>query len=221
MDKIKLYSQFLKAARIDKVPFILDACKGRKVLDVGCLGQDFPIESENWLHGKIARCSDSVTGVDIIDREIEAARRKGHNILHKDKLSPSHKFDIIVMSDIIEHVDNPVELLTFYKKFLSKEGRIIITTPNAKRAYDFINILLSDRFWMNYEHTMWLCPLTMLEIIRRSGLRFDQFYWLNDYRTDPSASSYVRKIYFLSGLLAFRKSFSPNFMFVLKTADED
>ena len=44
----------------------------------------------------------------------------------------NEKFDIIVLGFILEHVDNPVQILKHYKKFLAPNGKFFITVPNAK-----------------------------------------------------------------------------------------
>jgi len=41
-------------------------------------------------------------------------------------------YDTIVMGHVLEHLDNPVSVLRKYKKYLKKDGVIIITVPNAK-----------------------------------------------------------------------------------------
>ena len=41
-------------------------------------------------------------------------------------------FDLIVMGFILEHVDNPVQILKHYKKFLSPNGKMFISVPNAE-----------------------------------------------------------------------------------------
>lgn len=46
--------------------------------------------------------------------------------------TPSAPFDLIVMGFVLEHVDDPVAILNWYKSFLSRHGRIWITVPNAK-----------------------------------------------------------------------------------------
>ena len=43
----------------------------------------------------------------------------------------NQKFDTIIAGEIIEHVDNPKQLVGFLYKHLNKKGRIILTTPNA------------------------------------------------------------------------------------------
>jgi trans-aconitate methyltransferase len=42
------------------------------------------------------------------------------------------KFDLIVLGFILEHVDNPVEIMSYYKNFLTKRGKMFVTVPNAE-----------------------------------------------------------------------------------------
>lgn len=49
-----------------------------------------------------------------------------------EKFETNEKFDLIVMGFILEHVDNPVEILKHYKQFLAPNGRMFIAVPNAE-----------------------------------------------------------------------------------------
>ncbi len=42
------------------------------------------------------------------------------------------KFDLIVLGFILEHVDNPVEIMSYYKRFLAHQGKMFVTVPNAE-----------------------------------------------------------------------------------------
>lgn len=44
----------------------------------------------------------------------------------------SEKFDTVIMAHILEHVDNPVEIISIGKKFLKQDGVLLIDVPNAK-----------------------------------------------------------------------------------------
>ena len=46
--------------------------------------------------------------------------------------SSDEKFDLIVLGFILEHVDNPVEIMGYYKHFLSPGGKMFVTVPNAE-----------------------------------------------------------------------------------------
>ena len=49
-----------------------------------------------------------------------------------EEFSSEEKFDVIVMGFILEHVGNPVQILKHYKKFLSPNGKMFISVPNAE-----------------------------------------------------------------------------------------
>ena len=42
------------------------------------------------------------------------------------------KFDVIVLGFVLEHVDNPFEILNIYRNFLSPSGKMYIAVPNAQ-----------------------------------------------------------------------------------------
>ena len=50
-----------------------------------------------------------------------------------ENYSNDEKFDIIVLGFILEHVDNPVEILKYYRKFLKPVGgKMFIAVPNSE-----------------------------------------------------------------------------------------
>lgn len=64
-----------------------------------------------------------------------------------EDFKPDEQYDLIVMGFILEHVDNPLEILNRYKKFLSSDGKIIIAVPNAEamnRRIGYYANLLDD-----------------------------------------------------------------------------
>lgn len=42
------------------------------------------------------------------------------------------KFDLIVMGFILEHVDDPIQILRHYRQFLAPKGRLFLAVPNAE-----------------------------------------------------------------------------------------
>lgn len=58
-----------------------------------------------------------------------------------------NKFDLIVMGFILEHVDNPIEIMRHYKQFMNQNGRMFLAVPNAEvmnRRLGEISGLLKD-----------------------------------------------------------------------------
>ncbi|MEI8290829.1 MAG: class I SAM-dependent methyltransferase [Verrucomicrobiota bacterium] len=107
--------------------FLEDLSPGH-VLDVGCGTGDFlfRMRALGW----------AVTGVDFDGKAIANAKAKhGFNLLHTDLAGahfPDNSFDAITMHHVIEHVPEPVALLSEAKRILKPGGRLVVTTPNVQ-----------------------------------------------------------------------------------------
>lgn len=62
------------------------------------------------------------------------------------------KYDFVNLSNVLEHVVDPIELLTKLKSLLTKESLLKISVPNDYS--EFQNFLLDKNYTMN----TWLCP---------------------------------------------------------------
>lgn len=49
-----------------------------------------------------------------------------------EKFDTDELFDVIVMGFVLEHVDDPVQILKRYRKFLNPNGTVFVTVPNAQ-----------------------------------------------------------------------------------------
>ncbi|MCE3294349.1 MAG: Methyltransferase type 11 [Crocinitomicaceae bacterium] len=206
---------FKKTKLSRKDGFILELAKGKRVLDVGCVGQDLSYSEQDWLHNKLQKTALSVDGVDINREGIAALNDKGYNILHIDELKEKQlRYDLVVIGDVIEHVDNLCEFLNFYKEFLTENGRIVITTPNPFSFRQNLSVFLYKIPSVNQEHTCWLDPITFVEIANRCELKIERFAWLGEY---TKAQNFQQKvIYGISRLFyGWRKYYSPNFGFLV------
>ncbi len=64
-----------------------------------------------------------------------------------EKFVGDEKFDVIVLGFVLEHVDNPIEIMAYYKKFLAPKGKMFLTVPNAEvlnRRLGFLAGILPD-----------------------------------------------------------------------------
>ena len=52
--------------------------------------------------------------------------------IYFENFDTKEKFDVIVMGFILEHVDNPVDIMARFKKFLAPGGTMYIAVPNAE-----------------------------------------------------------------------------------------
>ena len=58
---------------------------------------------------------------------------KNHTKIHSffENYKPEKKFNTIVMEHILEHVDNPVEIMNLAKSWLAEDGVMLLGVPNA------------------------------------------------------------------------------------------
>lgn len=78
-----------------------------------------------------------------------------------DELSES--FDVIFINHVLEHVEDPVEFLETYLKFLKPNGVIYIETPN--QDFKFKNT--------PFPHTLFFNKASMEKLIKKVGLKIE------------------------------------------------
>lgn len=107
------------------------------VLDVGC-GRGGLLE---YLRDK-KNCR--VVGIDISDNAIQICSEKGINVmkcdLDVDEISGT--YDVIILSAVVEHLIEPLPILTKLRNNLNKNGCIIVGVPNFSHLIARIQYLL-------------------------------------------------------------------------------
>jgi len=121
--------------------------ENKKVLDVGC---------NNGYMAQISNRSNRFYGIDYSREVIKKAEKycvdvSVYDLNHLQKLPWNIKFNVIIFADVLEHVLYPDRVLLYFtKKYLKKNGRIIISLPNIANWQIRLNLLLG-RF--NYLET--------------------------------------------------------------------
>jgi 2-polyprenyl-3-methyl-5-hydroxy-6-metoxy-1,4-benzoquinol methylase len=62
----------------------------------------------------------------------------------------TQKFDVIIFSDVLEHLYDPVGIIKFYQSLLKQDGTIIVTVPNISNIFNRISFLFG---YFNYSET--------------------------------------------------------------------
>ncbi|MDD5569679.1 MAG: methyltransferase domain-containing protein [Bacteroidales bacterium] len=215
MNRKEQYKKILKAQVLHKEHSIVQRCVNKKVLDVGCVGQDKFYESDEWLHKAIKKVAKSIDGVDINTECKNVLHNLGYNLLSPEELKElKERYQVIVMADVIEHVGNVFDFIKFYLNFLEEDGEIIITTPNPFSIRRATSVLLYKEPGVNPEHKLWLDPSNVLEILSVLNLKLKDFFWLHEY-SKPGKLRYEILYPVFRSLYYLRKYYAPNFMFVV------
>jgi len=176
-----------------KLGRIVELCREKDVLDIGCVGGDMGIDVDRTSHAQFEAVARSCMGIDIVADEVARWKARGHNVILADAedFAVDRKFDIIVAADLIEHLANPGRFLERARSHLKPSGRLCILTPNAHSLNNVFKSLLGLRVASNPEHTCWYDRTTLHQLLARYGFRPVEEYW-QDYETHPVAALVLR-----------------------------
>mgnify|MGYP006287080561 CR=1 FL=1 len=154
-------------------------CHGKRVLHIGCGGGEVGRPSSDfWTHEWIDGAASSSVGIDIDKDAVEAAKAQGYDVRHADAQSfdIDQKFDAIAVLNVIEHLESPGEMLQCARKHLSDGGDLLITTPYPHLPWWTLQALKNGGDPVPpAEHTMWLGPSTIEELLSRVGFGIDTY----------------------------------------------
>jgi len=96
-----------------------------KLLEVGCAGGSFLYYAQ--------RAGFEVEGVDISEWASEQARSQFHLKVFQGRLMdtnlPSETYDMIVLTDLLEHEPEPIRFLLEVKRLMKQDGIVVIKVP--------------------------------------------------------------------------------------------
>ena len=170
-----------------KIKFCLKFAKNKTVLDLGCVQHD-PIQyqSKYWLHKALKTTSKSLIGLDYDKDGVEFLKEIGFDIVCGDaqNFDLKRKFDVIIAGDLIEHLANFEGFLLSCKKHMNADSRLIISTPNPWYWKYIVKSIMSYEVYNNPEHTCWLCPSTLRQLVNRYGFDISEIKFGSRYKSD-------------------------------------
>lgn len=139
-----------------------------------------------------------VTGSDLVLYPLEEARKRAPkaNLVNADLRDglpfAADSFDVIMASEVIEHLADSEAFLAECKRVLSAKGCLIMTTPNL---WDLRRPLskLTHQVWSGYQdptHINLMTPPRLVKLLHEAG--FSQVRWKSGVK--PWWSRSVRKL---------------------------
>ncbi len=164
---------------------------GAAVLNVGAAGNvERYLEGHRseWLHAWLSERAADLVGLDIDEESIEFARTRGETSLvcgDCETVDLGRQFDVIVFSEVIEHVASPVRALDNLLRHLSPEGCILLTTPNPTYYAGLVRAFVNAPMGIYYDHVTAFFPENVVVICNRLGACVTdvRFYNTRDRRT--------------------------------------
>lgn len=138
--------------------------KPGKLLEIGCGGGRFL--------NRMQRAGWTVEGVDFDPHAAAKVARKYGIRVSTGELADiryaGERFDVVAMSQVLEHVHEPLPLLNECRRVLRPGGRLVVTTPNALSQAHRIY----GRYWRGLEpprHLQVFTPAALEKCARRAG----------------------------------------------------
>jgi hypothetical protein len=174
----------LKVARpVDRIEFIAHACAGFRVLDLGAMDETAWTAKRGcgtWLHEEIGGSALAVDGIDNSALIPAEGLRTGPNstIRSGDITDPdllvaalAHAPDVVVIGELIEHLENPLQLLKRLAAIERLAGRtLILSTPNATALHNVL-VGLAQRESTHQDHLCIFSYKTLATLCTRAGFR--------------------------------------------------
>ena len=156
--------------------FIVDHCRGVKVLDLGCVDHRITtLEDARWLHQAVRKVAAECVGADYDSVGIEQMTAAGLDAVCVDitaglgPLASRAPFDVVVAGELIEHLACPQALLSFAREALRPGGKLIISTPNPY-APGRVRGGRRHLAFENVDHVVYIFPAGLIEMADRTGL---------------------------------------------------
>lgn len=154
---------------------VLSGGRGRHLLDVGCA------------HGALAHAFNesgwAVLGVEPFAPAAAIARGRGLDVLNapiEQALEQlTHPFDVIVLADVLEHMEDPWNILRHLAGLLTDDGIIVASIPNIAHLYARFS-LMSGKFdyrehgLFDRTHVRFFTRRTSVELFRAANLTVER-----------------------------------------------
>lgn len=157
------------------------------VLDIGC--------SSGLLLGLLKNKGYKVFGIEPNKYAFRLAKNKfGNAIFHGtlDTYISKKVFDVVILSHVLEHVENPVVVIEIIKRMLAKNGILLIGIPNTRN----IIFLLRRKYWEYLrpnEHVWHFSDTYLINMLKNNGFTVLEKWYVNDSRSDYR---FVKRLYF-------------------------
>lgn len=190
--------------------FVLEASRGRKVLHVGCVDTgvlENRLLSQSHLHMMLLSVAERAWGVDVNREGIELMARLGVPDLHAangedlSRLELGDRPDLILASEVLEHVSNPGDFLDSLRAF---DCEVLISVPNAFSGRSHICVRNGQEF-VHPDHNYYFSYVTLKALIEKHGFKLLEcagYYWpTNDEIGRELEQLIARQPFFAEGLI--------------------
>lgn len=150
--------------------------KQGRVLDVGC--------GRGALGEAIRKAGWEVWGIEHSEEACRSARSRLDHLIEGDFLDgefverslAGRDFDVLIFSDVLEHLYDPRSVLETYLRYLKPEGKVLISVPNAvvwtnRLQWALGHVHYADTGVMDRTHIRFFTFRTARQLVEATGCR--------------------------------------------------
>lgn len=158
-----------------RIDFAKSHLKGRKILDVGNLGDDE--YDKGSVHSELRRMFSNVefTGLDSNQDKARLVNFPGQVLGNAEDMPFSDNFfDSIYMGEIIEHTFEPKKMLTEAYRTLKQGGVLVLDTPNPYALSRILRFVIKRKDTIGHpDHKIFYTPAVLENILIKVGFRIE------------------------------------------------
>ena len=167
---------------INKIDY--NKIKSLEILDLGC-GGGLTCEP-------LARLGASVTGVDFVEENIKVAKKHAiksnlnisyfHNDI--DSITIKKKYDLILILEVLEHLDNWELLIKKIKKNLKPRGKVVFSTINKTQLAKITSIFIAEYIlnWVpknTHDYNKLIKPKDLIKVLKKNNFKIINIEGMN------------------------------------------
>tara|TARA_B100000242_G_scaffold294387_1_gene277033 strand:- start:1553 stop:2218 length:666 start_codon:yes stop_codon:yes gene_type:complete len=191
----------------------------KNVLNIGCAGNVkyyLPNNKKEWHHYQFLQYANKLIGVDIDKESIEYANKYGFTIENQniENMKLKTSFDIIILIDVIEHLNAPVIAIeNLVNNHLKDDGLLIISTPNGSSFTNFIRAIFNMNLNVFYDHTQIYYPEHFQVICNRLGIKLKNILFFDFFAKGKLITKFKNLIFIIISI--FFPRLSSSFLIII------
>jgi SAM-dependent methyltransferase len=164
---------------IGRQEFVIAYAAGKNVLHLGCVDEGMIEEKQQkglWLHERIAKVANTVWGVDIDAAGLQLMQSQGYPNLYLSDIENlaeipeifQPRFDLILLTEVLEHLDNPGKFLANIRPLFKEGTELLVTVPNATSLSNILENLKGSEL-VHPDHNYWFSYRTVQSLFYKFG----------------------------------------------------
>jgi 2-polyprenyl-3-methyl-5-hydroxy-6-metoxy-1,4-benzoquinol methylase len=127
-----------------------------------------------------------LSGIDLFERPTALPKSIDWHSqdLNEDIHIETDQYDVIICSEVIEHLENPRQVFRNIHRLLRHQGTLILTMPNQESVRSFAGLLIGGHFasFLEFHYPAHITALLRLDLSRicsETGFEKPTFYYTN------------------------------------------